>query len=983
MTENSDDERRIEKAKKAAERKVAKRRRLQEEKQMEGGARKDVTRLSSEPALEPKITFVATKDGSSGVPRPRFSVDSCFRYWETQEGDAGTGSVRGNLGACVSYWEQVLCAPPWVLGVRNGYVLPFYTEPTPDIQPNQDSAQIEVQCVTNAVAELLKGGYIEEVGSGKPHLQVEALKVFKTCTRYNIRLEPEWVPRKMNQLSDYCSHVVDYDYWNRGSGHVHSELVWGNQLVVSTTYYHSKGDQACSMWLCPKGEEWAPFVVDYRILPLSEELIKPGRMGSALFGGKFPNTAVVALHLWLWVDHGVSTIVVSLLGVNIVAYCMINLSVLPSTDVLASGSLPATVLRSRADSTTKKYLGAFQQWKFWADTRQGVPSFPVQEIQLVLYMQHLRLQQLGGLPLVKPTLEGLKRMLAKPKVRKEPVTADMLKAMVEATGSEPPLSKVSVDLCLSVIYAPNGPKVSSVHYGIEHPIIIPLVHIPPLTTNLQTAVSLAREGLLSKAYFDIMALLHSFPKDTACGPSGLRIQHLIEAAEVPLQFPICAVLRDWSTYLSLARFLYKWLGSSQGLGVTCPAGAEKRIHGLRGCVDEHWHDADFAILKIDLHNAFNRSQQLQRMLTVHPYKWYIDDGVVAGPIAAIAHVLAIIQDRGPPLGLYINIAKCELFRVSDLSTFPDEIKRSNVFPPIEILGVPIGDLVFCATFVAQKQSEASKLLQHLEAVGSIDHQKVLSSKIEDRQFGNLFHSATLTDKARLLSISSPPTSAWLSVTPSPRLNLHLEPAEFQVALKWWLGIPVVQGQSCPQCPSFVLDDFGHHSLSCKHGGDVVSRHNKLRDVFLYFCQRACLGPHLEMGCGAGYTNSQSRPADFLVPNWDLGKPAAFDLSIMSTLHPSVLQEASMTAGSAALVAENRKHKYNDRKCEELGWVCIPLVVKTYGCWGAAAVAAFSKLAGCLSIRLNQPKSKIIYGIYSCLGLALVRANCRAILSRLT
>ena len=79
LTENSDDERRIEKAKKAAERKVAKRRRLQEEKQMEGGARKDVTRPSSEPALEPKITFVATKDGSSGVPRPWFSVDSCFR----------------------------------------------------------------------------------------------------------------------------------------------------------------------------------------------------------------------------------------------------------------------------------------------------------------------------------------------------------------------------------------------------------------------------------------------------------------------------------------------------------------------------------------------------------------------------------------------------------------------------------------------------------------------------------------------------------------------------------------------------------------------------------------------------------------------------------------------------------------------------------------------------------------------------------------
>ena len=261
-------------------------------------------------------------------------------------------------------------------------------------------------------------------------------------------------------------------------------------------------------------------------------------------------------------------------------------------------------------------------------------------------------------------------------------------------------------------------------------------------------------------------------------------------------------------------------------------------------------------------------------------------------------------------------------------------------------------------------------------------QKVLSSKIEDQQFNNLFHYASVTDRAHLLSISSPHASAWLSVTPSPRLNLHLEPAEFQVALKWWLGIPVVQGQSCTHCPSCVLDDFGHHSLTCKHGGDVVSRHNKLRDVFYDFCQRACLGPRLEMGCGAG-SDSQSRPADVLVPNWDLGKPAAFDLSVTSTLQSSALLEASVTAGSAALLAENRKHNNSDKKCDELGWACIPLVVETYGCWGAEAVAALSKLAGRLSVRNNEQKSKTIFSLYSRLGLTLVRANCRAILSRLT
>eukprot|EP00731_Ephydatia_muelleri_P009723 Em0005g309a len=343
-------------------------------------------------------------------------------------------------------------------------------------------------------------------------------------------------------------------------------------------------------------------------------------------------------------------------------------------------------------------------------------------------------------------------------------------------------------LCLSIIYAPNGPKVSSVHYGIEHSIIIPLVPTPPLTTNIQQfrqQTLLLREGLLSKACqvltslglalnnnttwnllvsmhlegtpppqllpqpclppdFDIMALLHSFPKDTACGPSGLRIQHLIEASEVSLQFPICAVLRVVVNLLisskvpvQVARFLaggnlvaleknkpnfppdiwliavgeairhlagkclcvipkgkaHDFLAPLQ-LGVACPAGAEKIIHGLRGCVDEHWHDADFAVLKIDLHNAFN---QISRQAVLDACGLHFPELL---PWSSWCY------NRGPPLGLCINITKCELFSLSELSTFPDEMKRSIV-PHFEILGTPIDDLVLCAKFVAQKQSEAS------------------------------------------------------------------------------------------------------------------------------------------------------------------------------------------------------------------------------------------------------------------------------------
>ena len=152
-----------------------------------------------------------------------------------------------------------------------------------------------------------------------------------------------------------------------------------------------------------------------------------------------------------------------------------------------------------------------------------------------------------------------------------------------------------------------------------------------------------------------MAILRSFPKITACGPSGLRIQHLLDAAEVPLQFPICSSLRDLvnllasgsvpvlvSKYLAggsltalmkdnddlsldirpiavgeaLRRLVGKCLCAVERskacdffaphqFGVACPSGTEKVIHGLRSCIEEHWTDEDFTVLKIDMRNAFN------------------------------------------------------------------------------------------------------------------------------------------------------------------------------------------------------------------------------------------------------------------------------------------------------------------------------------------------------------------------------------------
>ena len=66
-------------------------------------------------------------------------------------------------------------------------------------------------------------------------------------------------------------------------------------------------------------------------------------------------------------------------------------------------------------------------------------------------------------------------------------------------------------------------------------------------------------------------------------------------------------------------------------------------------------------------------------------------------------------------------------------------------------------------------------------------QKKLSSKIENKQFQLLFEACSIPNRAHLMSASSNLAASWLSVIPSPGYNLHLDKAEFQTAIKWWLG----------------------------------------------------------------------------------------------------------------------------------------------------------------------------------------------------
>ena len=83
------------------------------------------------------------------------------------------------------------------------------------------------------------------------------------------------------------------------------------------------------------------------------------------------------------------------------------------------------------------------------------------------------------------------------------------------------------------------------------------------------------------------------------------------------------------------------------------------------------------------------------------------------------YAVSPIKELGPSLGLLVNIGKCELFCKSDVSMFPVALKVSTL-PHFEVLGAPIGDYIYCTSFVSSKQSEALKLLTKLEDVAIKD-----------------------------------------------------------------------------------------------------------------------------------------------------------------------------------------------------------------------------------------------------------------------
>ena len=261
-----------------------------------------------------------------------------------------------------------------------------------------------------------------------------------------------------------------------------------------------------------------------------------------------------------------------------------------------------------------------------------------------------------------------------------------------------------------------------------------------------------------------------------------------------------------------------------------------------------------------------------------------------------------------------------------------------------------------AGLLAALSAAQGELASKAELVGLTQRQ--ISVKIDLHQHQKLIEDVgeeEVRERARLLSLSLPHAGDWLNTPPLTALGLHLRAAEFILAMKYRLGLPVFDREGpCPACLRHS-DILGDHALCCGTGGERISRHNNLRDAFFDTAAQAGLAPVKEgrfLLPGA-----DRRPADVLLHNWVGGLDAAMDVTVVNPLQAATVAGAATTGGHALGHAYDRKMAAGAEDCRSQGIVLLPLAAESLGGWHGAAEKEVKKLAAALARNTGQPEGE--------------------------
>lgn len=317
-------------------------------------------------------------------------------------------------------------------------------------------------------------------------------------------------------------------------------------------------------------------------------------------------------------------------------------------------------------------------------------------------------------------------------------------------------------------------------------------------------------------------------------------------------------------------------------------------------------------------------------------------------------------------------------------------------------GFDVSCHAFQAVLDPSLQSLRSKLPPSFRLESWLDEgrsQRELSSAIDSASVESLLLEEELpvASQAHLLLMLQEGSGSWLHATPS-RENDTIMPGElFRIALKRRLRLPLLEEPGVCPCCGQGMDIYMDHALVCPCKGDRTLRHNALRNLVCVVAELAGLRPEKEKSGllpkrpqdeeirGERLHNGR-RPADIWVPQWQTGRPAAWDFAVTSGLQQGMLFTTVEEPSAALTNYERYKREFQDttRQCDRQGLDFLPLVAEAHsGAWGPTARAVWHFLAKTWAASTGTDMSVISAFLAQRTSVTLHRENARAILRRMT
>jgi len=221
-------------------------------------------------------------------------------------------------------------------------------------------------------------------------------------------------------------------------------------------------------------------------------------------------------------------------------------------------------------------------------------------------------------------------------------------------------------------------------------------------------------------------------------------------------------------------------------------------------------------------------------------------------------------------------------------------------------------------------------------------QRTRSMAIDEITITELLVTADKRGSHILQSLQSPHASAWVTAPPSIPNGFEnvIQPRAFQISAMRLLNHPISTSPTlCARCKQ-SNDIYGDHAVCCKLGGDIITRHNRLRDVVAAVAEEGGLNPILEKKGILGHTDkAQRRPADVAIPTWSMGKGLAIDVAVISSTAPTNLKISS----PAEAYGLNVKHGNYDRGFVGTPWFFCAMIWESSGGLNTEGTRALKQL----------------------------------------